>query len=50
MIGIGKVYGNLMVDMKDPNDKLQEHCNPDCYEKHECTKDIAEALEHAVFL
>lgn len=42
MVGIGKVYGNLMVDMKATNDKLVERAKQIVMQACECEYDVAE--------
>ncbi|MCH4282849.1 MAG: N-acetylmuramic acid 6-phosphate etherase [Solobacterium sp.] len=50
MIGIGKVYGNLMVDMKATNDKLQERAIQIVMKSTNAPRTLAaEALEHAEY-
>lgn len=41
MIGIGKVYKNLMVDVKPTNEKLVERAHRIIMEATDCTRDIA---------
>lgn len=44
MIRIGKVYGNLMVDMKPSNDKLKERAKKIIIEATECSDEQASAI------
>lgn len=44
MIRIGKVYGNLMVDMKPSNDKLKERAKKIIIEATECSYEQASAI------
>lgn len=41
MIGIGKVYKNLMVDVKPTNEKLVERAHRIIMEATDCTRDVA---------
>lgn len=46
MIGVGKVYGNLMVDVKATNEKLVERCHRIVMQATGCDHDLAdEALK-----
>ena len=42
MVGVGKVYGNLMVDVKATNEKLVERCHRIVMEATGCDRNIAE--------
>jgi len=42
MVGIGKVYGNLMVDVQSTNEKLVERSKRIVMEATSCTYEIAE--------
>lgn len=42
MIGVGKVYGNLMVDVKATNEKLVERCRRIVMEATGCDHDLAD--------
>ena len=42
MIGVGKVYGNLMVDVKATNEKLVERCRRIVMEATGCDHDKAD--------
>ena len=44
MIGVGKVYGNLMVDVKATNEKLVERCRRIVMEATGCDHDKADAV------
>ena len=44
MIGVGKVYGNLMVDVKATNEKLVERCHRIVMEATGCDHDRADSV------
>ena len=44
MIGVGKVYGNLMVDVKATNEKLVERCRRIVMEATGCDHDLADKV------
>ena len=44
MIGVGKVYGNLMVDVKPTNEKLVERCRRIVMEATGCDHDLADKV------
>ena len=44
MIGVGKVYGNLMVDVKATNEKLSERCRRTVMEITGCTHEKADEV------
>lgn len=46
MIGLGKVYGNLMVDLQPTNKKLEERAKRIIMDATDCSYDIAETYLH----